>query len=457
MLVDSYNQPVSTRSAEAVEALNQFMVELISHGKGAAAILTAVDLAPDWALAQAYAGALFLFLQTREGGDRAAPYLVAARRCQSTALPRESAIIDAILTWAAGDLWGAVERHGRIAQQWPQDVVNLKLAQIHQISLGDVDHMVELLEPAMPKAAESGYALGLLAYAYEQQGRLDTSLVAARRAVEINPHDGWAHHAIAHVYDTQGNIDQGIAWLDANNHHWDRCSSFMYTHNWWHLALFHIDAGSPASALALYDQRVWGVRKGHVQDQLNAISLLARLEFRGIDIGDRWTDIAEYAAPRTAEHLNGFYDLHVIYALARAGKYDLVDLMLGNMRRFALAAPGRIGRLWREVVVPAAAAVVRHSQGNWRDCALIFRRVQSRLIEAGGSHAQRDLFEQMQLDALMKAAFADEAAQLLKQRVRQRPAIQWQRRELQRLQVRDDSHGLRLMHGADAFRQIGPA
>ena len=59
----------------------------------------------------------------------------------------------------------------------------------------------------------------------------------------------------------------------------------MYTHNWWHLALFEIAAGEPDAALASFDARVWGVQPDYSQDQINAVSLLARLECAGVDVG----------------------------------------------------------------------------------------------------------------------------------------------------------------------------
>ena len=99
----------------------------------------------------------------------------------------------------------------------------------------------------------------------------------------------------------------------------------MYTHNWWHAALFRLDMDDAAASLALFDTRVWGVRKTYVQDQVNAVSLLSRLELRGVDVGDRWTDVAAHVLPRIHDRQNAFLDLHYLYALARAGEIDAVD------------------------------------------------------------------------------------------------------------------------------------
>ena len=63
-----------------------------------------------------------------------------------------------------------------------------------------------------------------------------------RSAVEIEPRDGWAQHAVAHVMEMQSRQQDGIAWMRANPEAWTK-ESFLQVHNWWHLALFHFDLG----------------------------------------------------------------------------------------------------------------------------------------------------------------------------------------------------------------------
>ena len=86
----------------------------------------------------------------------------------------------------------------------------------------------------------------------------------------------WAHHAIAHCLEARGRMLEGVAFLNSVSDTWSDCNSFMQTHNWWHLALFLIDLDRTDEALALHDERVWGVWKEFCEDQANAVSLLAR-------------------------------------------------------------------------------------------------------------------------------------------------------------------------------------
>jgi len=139
----------------------------------------------------------------------------------------------------------------------------------------------------------------------------------------------------------------------------------MLTHNWWHVALYLIDRGDTAQALALYDERVWGVWKEYSQDQIGAVALLARLELRGVDVGARWGELAGFLKARVNESVWPFNDLHYLYGLARAGETDAAHAKLARLQADAHQVDPYIRRTWREVTVPAArglvaAAEVRH-------------------------------------------------------------------------------------------------
>ena len=75
-----------------------------------------------------------------------------------------------------------------------------------------------------------------------------------RRALELAPEDCWAVHAVTHVMEMQGRIDEGIAFLEERRGDWAAPDNGFAFHNWWHLALFHLDRGDYARALAIYDE-----------------------------------------------------------------------------------------------------------------------------------------------------------------------------------------------------------
>jgi hypothetical protein len=145
-------------------------------------------------------------------------------------------------------------------------------------------------------AADVPYVHGMAAFGYEQCHLMREAEASARRAIAMCRKEPWAHHALAHVMLTEGRLAEGLAFMESVSDTWIGLNSFMVTHNWWHVALFLIDLGRDAEALAVYDEHAWGVVKDYSQDQIGAVSLLARLELAGIDVGARWNDVAALPA-----------------------------------------------------------------------------------------------------------------------------------------------------------------
>ena len=82
------------------------------------------------------------------------------------------------------------------------------------------------------------------------------ALDAGLAAVDANPDDVWAIHAVVHTYEMQGTVDEGIALPRGPTRRAGRRGNLFTVHNWWHLALYHLEAGRPERALAIYDAEV---------------------------------------------------------------------------------------------------------------------------------------------------------------------------------------------------------
>jgi len=126
-----------------------------------------------------------------------------------------------------------------IAIQHPRDLVTIKLAQYHHFNLGDATAMLRLGLRALPACDDQPYVHGMIAFGYEQCHLMDAAETSARRALDIEPSDPWAHHALAHVMLTQNRVDEGITFLESVAPMWAGLNSFMRSHNWWHMALFY--------------------------------------------------------------------------------------------------------------------------------------------------------------------------------------------------------------------------
>lgn len=433
MLTDTQGLEVTTDSSEAIAAIDRFVEQSLSYGDDALVIHKAIAADPTCALAHAHAAANYLSWESAAGSNAASPHIQAAKKYLSKASEREKLYVWAIDAWASCDVECAIAYHEEIAQKYPRDIASVQRGQYHYFYLGHKEKLLQIGETVLPANRENHYLYGMIAFGLEQCHHLEAAEAMGRKAVEMNPHDPWAHHAVAHVMEMQGRLDEGIAWMQNFAETWENCNSMLLTHNWWHIALYYLEKEEFQRVLELYDSHVWGrASKESSKDQVGAIALLLRLELRGIDVGTRWQKLATYLNPRIHEHALPFQDIHYIYALARAGKTELVNEMLFSMQAYARNSHQQ--KIWAEVAIPTAKAMNACARGEWESAIARLRLTLPRLHEIGGSHAQRDLFEQVYLDAWLRAQQNHEALRLL------------QKRQASRRYIPSLAHGLGLTH-----------
>ena len=420
MTTDSLGNPVALREAGSLGAVNDFVEGFIACEARVVNILQ-VAKTDDSPLVQACCAALHMFAESGQAAANAAPFIARAQAgLADTAISaRERRWVAAVAAWVAGDLPRAMALHEQQAREYPRDLASLKLGQYHLFNAGNSPGMLRLALQALPASADVPYMHGMAAFAWEQCHLLPQAEAAARHAIALCHKEPWAHHALAHVLLTQGRLQEGLDFMRAVSPSWTGLNSFMLTHNWWHSALFALEFDQPDEVLALYDQQVWGVARDYSQDQIGAVSLLARLELAGVDVGPRWQDVANHLAKRGADLVLPFLDLQYLYGLARAGRPQ-ADTLLAHIETHALQP--QTGAVWRDVALPAARGLLAHARGEH---ALAVRELGSalpRMLEVGGSHAQRDLFEQIHLDALVRSGQWVGAQNLLQQRANSQPA-----------------------------------
>ena len=414
MTVDYLGNPVTGAGPATLQGIDDFIHGFLAYENKAVNVLAAAEADPESCLANAYAAMIWMFLEAPEAPDKAAPFVARALAAAPGATRREALAAQMVAGWARGDIPQVLAICEAVARAWPTDLAMIKLAQYHLFNRGDAPGMLRLGLCALPAGANSPYVHGMIAFGYEQCHLMPEAEASARRAIAIEPTDPWAHHALAHVMLTQSRANEGIAFLESVAGTWAGLNSFMHTHNWWHLALFYISRGRVADVLTSYDAHVWGRAKTYSQDQVGAASLLARMEFAGIDVGERWQDVAAHVAARGADTVSPFLTLQYLFALARAERPEAVVLMQAIEARAEAPAHDRVA--WAEVALPAARAIMAHRAGDFDDAVRLMGRALPRMAETGGSHAQRDLFEQIHLDALMRAGRVSAAQQVLEMR-----------------------------------------
>jgi len=409
---DYLGNPVSGEP-EALAAVDEFVAGFIGYETRAANVVRNAAARPDHGLLNLYAAALFMLMESPQGPGRAQPFLEKARAADLNQRERRTA--DFLAAWAEGDLPLAAALSEAIARDWPRDLAMVKLCQYLAFNRGDSAGMLRIALQALPAAEDVAQMHGMAAFGYEERHLFTDAERAGRRALEMRRGEPWAQHALAHVMLTQGRIDEGARFLEGASETWDNLNSFMATHNWWHLCLFYLSQGRNEAVLRAFDAHCWAGDKDYSQDQVGAVSLLARAELAGIDVGDRWGEVAERIAARGIDVEQPFLALQYLYALIRAGRAE-APALLAAIRQRASAAPTFARTAWAEAASPAAEGLAAYLAGQHPAAIRELGAALPQLPQIGGSHAQRDLFEQVWLAALIGDGRWGEAQQALERR-----------------------------------------
>ncbi|MCD9147519.1 tetratricopeptide repeat protein [Pseudophaeobacter flagellatus] len=420
MTQDIFGQETSLSCAISQQHWDAVQMGVLAHSASTADHLGALlNTAPDFALAQAIKGISLLMLGRSELLPMAQDALQAAQLGYESALPRERKYIEALAAWLNGQPSRAIERMEQVLAVDPCDSLAMKLSHGIRFILGDAKGMrasVERVLPAYaPDHAGRGYLLGCHAFALEETGAYERAGIAGRQALWLAPDDAWGLHAVAHVHDMTGDASAGLRWLNGREQAWAHCNNFRY-HVWWHKALMHLDLGQTDQALALYDTEVRKDKTDDYRDISNATSLLMRLELEGVAVGNRWQELSELCANRTEDGSLIFADLHYLMALTGPDhKTESRRLIL----RIHADARQRDTEAQQRMATPgcgAALGLEAFGEGNYTQAFAHLSGVRASLHLAGGSHAQRDVFERMTIDAGLRCGAFDTVEHILDDR-----------------------------------------
>lgn len=412
---DYLGNPLALQRESTLRSIDDFIEGYLAYETRAERILKTADADPGSCMANVYAGMLWMLLEAPDAPARAQKYLVAAERSCGGASRREQMNVAVLRAWVDSDLEKTLRLCDQLSDEFPRDLAIVKTHQYFEFNRGNSPEMLRAALKVGAQNSDVPQIYGMKAFGYEQCHLLDEAESEARAGLAMLRKEPWAQHALAHVFLTRGQIDSGALFMEDASDTWSDLNSFIFTHLWWHLALFYLSQGRENEALKLYDEHCWGISKSYSQDQVGAISLLARFEIAGIDVGPRWEDLAEHLAARAHDTVQPFLTLQYLYGLARARRPE-AQTLLQFVREYAVLAPEFIRRAWQEVALPGCEGVYAYARGDYE---LAWQRLSiaiPRMTEVGGSHAQRDLFEQILLDAALKSGRWSGAQHLLELR-----------------------------------------
>ncbi len=418
---DIHGLAISTQSAAAADAFNDTLRGYLKYRADLPQRLgRTLEADANFALAHVLRGYLMMLSYKQANVAAAREAADAARPLPRTR--RESLHLAALDAWIAADLDRALATWEDILASDPTDVLALRLSHFNYFWLGRANSMRASLARVAgswsPELEGWGTLLSCECFAHEECGDYETAEPKGRAAVELDPGDVWGTHAVAHVLEMLGRHDDGIAWLKGLEANWKGAANLVH-HLYWHRSMYHLERGEFDVVLDLYD-RCFRDLAGPLTlaapdvyiDIQNASSMLFRLERQGIDVGDRWTEIADKAEARIGDCVSAFTLPHWMMALAATGRYAAGKRMLEEMRaagRTGGTVPTIVGR----VAVPVCEAVLAHRRGDHELALVAMRPVLGELYRLGGSHAQQDVLKQLFVDCAVKAGRGEDARLIL--------------------------------------------
>ncbi len=410
--------------AAVVPLWDKVIVGVLSHAASTGPDLNAViAAAPTFALAQAIRGISCLLLGRSEMVSVAWDALAAAKlaAANSEPTPRERAFVMALEDWLQGQPSRAAHRMEMVLAEYPRDALAMKLVQAIHFVFGRAQKMRASVEELLPQWHDHparGYLLGCHAFSLEETGAYAAAEHAGKLGLSLAPQDAWGLHAVAHVYDMTARATEGLAWLEGRSGSWAHCNNFRF-HVWWHQALMYLDLGQFDAAIHLYDSEIRAERTDDYRDIANAASLLSRLEIEGVSVGNRWDELADLAENRATDGCLAFADLHYLLSLI-GGDRDAAAARLVAGMATARPTDSESKKIIAHPGLKVAQGLQSFAAGEYSIAWLHLQHAQAELCQIGGSHAQRDVFARITIEAALRGGYADAAEAMLRLRTKQR-------------------------------------
>jgi tetratricopeptide (TPR) repeat protein len=403
-----FDNSVWPEGNDATSARDAFTTAYLAHAKDVpqrlSAFLAAEPANPRGPAARA------ILLTTLARAELAEPARIAAEEAAALLAAGQFSLADVAFVEAARHaafgLWreaiGALELANRLD---PSDTLSVKMVHGLRFMLGDAPGMLHSIEASLARLprdhAHRGFLMGCRAFALEETGRYAEAERTGLRAIELRPDDAWGLHAVSHVHEMTGRIEHGIALIESHEEV-VRASNNFGGHLFWHLALFRLERGEIGEAIALYDREIRREKTDDFRDIANAASLLMRIELMGHAVGDRWEELADKAEARIDDRSLLFADMHYALALMGAGR-------IGKARRLAHSMSTLAPRpLAQEPAWQAAGSAIGRGLeafivGDMSNAFSALSSLKRPAQSIGGSHAQRDILEQITIEAGLRA------------------------------------------------------
>ncbi len=412
---DSWGHPLTANPA-AAEAYRDGVDRMLAYlPEVEESLERAIELDPSFALPHSQLGLFYLF---RGNPKRASELAEEAANLADRASERERSHVAILGASVRGQGSKAPEWIDQHLRDYPSDAPVLMQwfgANFYNGGPNKRERMLEQFDRLAPHYGDDWWFLGWHAFANHESDQLEIARVLVERSAELRRENGQAAHAMAHVFFEEHDVEGGSGWLgDWLTDHPHRAG--FHRHLTWHQALFLLANGRRSDALELHDDIIrpgadpHGDALGGVAD---SASLLWRCRLHDGDEAFDWRAIADLADGAFPKPGVAWVDVHRAMALAALGD----EVGLGKLLDGLSEAAKRGHAIAGEVVAPTVEALSAFGQGDYATAADGLDAVRDRLVELGGSNAQRDVFEETLVEAHLRARNLERAFELLNDRL----------------------------------------
>uniref|UniRef100_A0A669D6G7 Tetratricopeptide repeat protein 38 n=1 Tax=Oreochromis niloticus TaxID=8128 RepID=A0A669D6G7_ORENI len=317
---------------------------------------------------------------------------------------RERLHVKAMELFSHGNFPKACEVWEDILLDHPTDMLALKFAHDTYFYMGAQmpmrDSVARVLPHWKPHMPLSSYLKGLYSFGLLETRFYDQAEKVAMEGLALTPDDAWSVHSVAHVCEMKAELDKGLKFMESREKDWE-VSDMLASHNYWHWALYFIEKVKMIMAFSVFRRCK---ASGAMLDIVDACSLLYRLEMDGVCVKERWQELLQVTRPHTDDHVTLFNDLHFLMVSLGAKESGTSRRLLEGLQELA-KEPGdnQQHQLAGTVGIPMCQAMLEYNQGNYSQAVELLYPLRYRMVDIGGSDAQRDLFNQLLIHAAMKS------------------------------------------------------
>ena len=421
---DLWDLTLSTESEVAGEQYVLAVEKLLSANVGAEEALgRALAADPDFALAHA---ARARALQLRGAMPEARAATARAVELAPSATRRERGHVEALALNVEPDMPRTLAHVLEHLREFPRDGLVLSLTSgifglIGFSGRRDRNEVqLDLLEGLAVSYGDDWWFRNVHGFACTEANRRTKGRRLIERALALNPRNGHAAHGLAHVCYEGNASDEGAGFLRPWLADYDRAAQ-LHCHLYWHLALFELALGRSENAWTLYDDYIRPANSygSPLITLSDSVSLLWRCRLWDKERGTvAWGELREFAMRSFPAPSLAFADAHAVMALAAYGDRAGAEARIDELRRQERGGRQPAGRAAGDV----ADAMAAFARGDHDAVVRLLEPLLNELVRVGGSHAQRDVFEDTLLEAYLRSGRLEAAETLFRERLDRRPS-----------------------------------